>query len=182
MAKTIYLLRHTEPEHTNMDDDHKRPLTDKGHKDAQNLAKVLSEDGVQPDLMLSSNAVRTSQTAKPFREVWSDVEISFRDDLYLASAGHLHSLLRSLDDEFSSVLIIGHNPGLYEFLKFMTASALPTMFSDLEYDYQMGVWTELSCQWDSWDQLAPGRNNLVAMLKDGNLKKLSDLAKTGTDS
>lgn len=181
MAKTIYLLRHTEPEHTNMEDDHKRVLTEKGRQDAENMAKILSDDGVKPDFILSSDAARTSQTTKPFREIWTDINVEFRDDLYLASAGHLHSLLRSLDDDLQSVLIVGHNPGLYEFLKFMTASTLPSMFSDLEYDYQMGVWTELACQWDHWDHIAPGRNHLVAMFKDGALKKLSDLAKTGTE-
>ena len=47
-----------------------------------------------------------------------------RDDLYLAEAPDMLDMVRSLDDKVSSVMLIGHNPGMAELALLMVGPPL----------------------------------------------------------
>lgn len=96
--------------------DHDRPLNERGERDLPAIAAALKQRGVVPELVLSSTATRARDTARGLGEgLGLDEEnLSLSPDLYLASPGAILRHIQSLDESLSSVLLVGHNPGMHE--------------------------------------------------------------------
>ncbi|WP_166646295.1 SixA phosphatase family protein [Zavarzinia compransoris] len=112
--KTIILLRHAK---SSWDDpsmeDRDRPLNQRGERAAGLVAAFLRHEGLLPEIILCSSALRTRETlARVQAVIGDDTPALIEDELYLASAAKLLERLRCLGDDAASVLLIGHNPGL----------------------------------------------------------------------
>jgi phosphohistidine phosphatase len=93
------------------------------------MAKLLSEQNQKPGRILSSTAVRARSTAEIVAEsVGFSGEIAYRPDLYHADPDDYAKALQEIADAAASVLVVGHNPGLEEFLLKLTGELeiLPT--------------------------------------------------------
>jgi len=93
------------------------------------MGQLLADLALLPDRIFCSTAVRARQTAELLVPASGyQGEIEFRDDLYLAPSWQLRETLRELPDACAWVMIIGHNPGLEEFLQELTGEEehLPT--------------------------------------------------------
>ena len=93
--------------------DFERPLTSRGRKQIDiQAAQFKLPDGIRPDCVMCSTAKRTIQTAEILQKLFKGVPFFYRDTLYLAPVRRLTDLIQNMDDVFSRILIIGHNPGL----------------------------------------------------------------------
>jgi phosphohistidine phosphatase len=112
--KTLYVLRHAKSSwNVTGVGDHARPLDDRGERVAALVAAYLEQREIVPSLVLCSSATRTCQTLDRIRPVLpSGTPIEIDEDLYLASVRQLLDRLAALPGSISSVLLIGHNPGL----------------------------------------------------------------------
>jgi phosphohistidine phosphatase len=99
------------------------------------MASWLASEGLIPEVILCSTAVRTSQTLALMLNAWrdnavvvdSDPEVHYIRELYLAPA----SVLVSHASQFTtreSVLVLAHNPGMEEAVSFLGGrySEMPT--------------------------------------------------------
>lgn len=92
--------------------DHERPLNERGRRDAPRIASQLAQMQWQPQVLLSSDARRTRETARMMTSVWDDgIETQFLHSLYLAGPTELHAAVSTVSDEVESLLVLGHNPG-----------------------------------------------------------------------
>ncbi|MEN7549982.1 histidine phosphatase family protein [Rapidithrix thailandica] len=113
--KILYLLRHAKSSWKDLNlDDFDRPLNKRGKHDAPFMGKKFKEQGILPDLILASPAKRAKKTAKTVaREMgYPESEIHFDKQLYATSATSLIRLLQGQDDEWESIMLVGHNPEL----------------------------------------------------------------------
>jgi len=113
--KIIYLVRHAKSYWGDQSlSDFDRPLNKRGKSDASFMGSILNEKKVMPEIMISSPAKRTKKTAIAIAEMISypEKEILFNDELYEASSGIILKLLKKIVDEYDSVMLFGHNPGL----------------------------------------------------------------------
>ena len=115
-AHSLHVLRHAK---SSRDDpslaDRDRPLAPRGVRNAAVLAEQLSRAGFAPDLVLCSPALRTRETLALIEPALARrPQIHFEERLYGAAAEELVAVLRTVPDAVSSVLLIGHNPGLEE--------------------------------------------------------------------
>ncbi|MBI2479301.1 MAG: histidine phosphatase family protein [Planctomycetia bacterium] len=152
--KTLLILRHAKSSWNDPGvTDHDRPLNSRGKQDAPHIGRLLREQGLQPDLILSSTAKRARSTAK---RVVAGGEFActpqLLDRLYLAPAETYIELLRQQPDEYERILVIGHNPGLEELVWSTTGTslALPT-----------AALVQIAFEIDSWIEL-PQRGKLIA--------------------
>lgn len=113
--KTLYLIRHAKSSWSDPGvDDFERTLSSRGQKDAPVMGKILKNNLVKPDCIIASPARRTQETAEiiaekidfPLDRIISDVNI------YEASTYDLLDIITKLDDKYSCVFLIGHNPAL----------------------------------------------------------------------
>jgi len=127
-VKQLYLLRHAKSDwNTDAASDFQRPLNKRGVRNAREMGQWMNNEGIKPEYILSSPALRAWQTSTL---VCAELDIdersiSFVSDLYPGDTDTLLSSLKNVPDKVESVLLIGHNPGLEEFLEFLLDDAAP---------------------------------------------------------
>lgn len=117
--KYLFLLRHAKSSWANPGmGDRDRPLNDRGIRDAPNMAQRLMAGEIQPDLIVSSPAVRALTTAKYMAQAleFSVNDIRLDNRIYEASTARLMMVIQALDDRCDRIMVVGHNPGLTDLL------------------------------------------------------------------
>ena len=114
--RELYLLRHAktklaEPGQADRD----RALAPRGRRVAPEIGAYMAEEGMIPDLVLCSTAVRTRETFALLLEgLHTKPKVLFEEELYLAEAETILSVVSEIPDTAQRVLVVGHNPGLHE--------------------------------------------------------------------
>ena len=111
MNRRLMIMRHA---HSSRDDpslaDHDRPLDERGLRDSPRVAKEILRRGWMPDHISVSSSLRTIQTFETLGPEFSDISKSIEGRLYVASLDSLLSLVGSIP-ESTTQMMIGHNPG-----------------------------------------------------------------------
>jgi phosphohistidine phosphatase len=115
--KTVILVRHgkagwSHPEQDDMD----RPLLPRGEKESMQMAEVFSDLDIEVHMLLSSPALRAQSTAKRFADQLA-LPVETDERLYDGTDSELLDVIQETDEEFSSILLVGHNPGLSDLLR-----------------------------------------------------------------
>ena len=144
--KTLLILRHAKSSWSDPGmTDYDRPLNDRGKGDAPRIGRLIADQGLVPDVILSSSAKRARKTAK---KVVAGGELpcepQLLDEFYLAPAETYIETLRQQPDELQRIMVIGHNPGLEELVVMLTGTslALPTA-ALVQVDFDIATWFEL---------------------------------------
>jgi phosphohistidine phosphatase len=128
---SLLLLRHAQSSWDDVDtDDYFRPLSDEGEQEAAAMGAYLNQHFVPlPDLVVVSPSLRTRQTLQIFMENWVDSQwtvskshfpVVFDQKLYDFSDGlgkkgqHYIDIVHQLDPSKRRVLVVGHNPALWD--------------------------------------------------------------------
>jgi phosphohistidine phosphatase len=107
------------------------------------MGRLMKQEQLVPDLVLCSSAQRTRETASLFFAEWTvSPSIVYRDDLYHAEPVQIEGILNSIDNSIEFLMIIGHNPGLEEFLSKHTGKALVMPTAALaQVDFELDLWS-----------------------------------------
>lgn len=128
--KTLLVLRHAKSSWDNvMLTDYERPLNKRGKIDAPRMGKLLREQDLVPDLIITSSAERALATAEAVALASGyEQEIRVTRSFYHADPEAYIDALRQLDDSLGRVMVVGHNPGMEELVEELTDSweAFPT--------------------------------------------------------
>jgi phosphohistidine phosphatase len=151
--KTIILLRHGKSSWK--DDslaDHDRPLKKRGKTDAKKIGSLIKDEDIIPEVIYCSTAKRTRDTVSfMLANLPYDGEVIFCRDLYHGYTYDFIELLNALRNDINCVMIVGHNPGLEEFLSDLTDTIewLPTAAL---------AWIEVEIEsWGNFDEYTEGR-------------------------
>ncbi|WP_309083200.1 histidine phosphatase family protein [Chelativorans sp.] len=115
--KELLLLRHAKSSWDDPSlDDFDRPLAPRGKKAAQRMGREMAAAGWIPERVLASPAMRTRLTwLRVMAELGESAPIADYDySLYMASAETILTVIRTVPEEVSRLLVLGHNPGLQE--------------------------------------------------------------------
>ena len=130
------------------DGDHLRPLSSRGVQQARSVGAYLRPAGI--DLILSSSATRTLQTAEALGlgvPVWS------RDEIYNAGAQQILREVVMVPEGYNAVLVIGHAPGIPALAHLLAdASSEPSARSVIAYRYPPATVAGLTVH-GSWAKL-----------------------------
>lgn len=128
--KTLFIMRHAKSSWENMNlSDFERPLNKRGLNTAPLMGELMSENGFQPELIVTSPARRAKQTAILIKEMAQiKGKITYNEKIYEANPFRLLQIVSELDETFQSAMIVGHNPGLEGLIKILTGEfeAMPT--------------------------------------------------------
>ena len=128
--KTLFLVRHAKSSWADFSvADIDRPLNDRGKRDAPVMAERLKKRGLKIEALVSSPAKRAHKTAKLFAEVLDlpKKEILIQDDLYEAGVQQFNSVVQHLNDQFNTVALFSHNPGITDFVNTLTPTRIDNM-------------------------------------------------------
>jgi phosphohistidine phosphatase len=112
---TLAVVRHAKSDWTHDLPDDRRPLNERGRRDAPAVGRWLT-DHVQPlDLVICSTAVRARETLA-LAAVTAN-EVTYDERVYAATPHDLMSVLEGLPAEVDAVAVFGHNPGLSDLVR-----------------------------------------------------------------
>lgn len=126
--KTLYLVRHAKSEWDNPDlKDIERPLNERGYSNANTMSELFKSKFANPDLIISSPAIRAISTALIFARNlnYNANTIKIKQELYDTSVKEYLSVISQIDNTFDSVMLFAHNPTISDFADSLTKS-LPT--------------------------------------------------------
>jgi phosphohistidine phosphatase len=159
MTKTLLLMRHGKSSWKDKKiPDHERPLKKRGKAASAEIGKILRENELIPQAILSSPALRASETAEiVVKESGFPGKVTFIDSFYMAEPDVYIDYLKGLDDSLERVMIVSHNPGLEAFMQLLDGrlEALPTG-SMVYLCLNINHWSDLSFETDAemigfWD-------------------------------
>ncbi|MCE3017723.1 MAG: SixA phosphatase family protein [Pirellula sp.] len=138
MNRTLILMRHAKSDWNQSGlSDKDRPLNARGNDAAPRMARWLLEQGILPDRVCCSSAVRTRETLDWILRVFGEAEqakrteIAYFDELYLAPSERIlrvaNDVWRQFPDE-PVLLMLGHNPGMEDLVSELSGqpTSMPT--------------------------------------------------------
>ncbi|MCC7411324.1 MAG: histidine phosphatase family protein [Gammaproteobacteria bacterium] len=126
--RTLVLMRHAKSDWDSASEiDFDRPLSARGRRDAPRVGGWLVRAGLVPDLVVSSPAARARATTLAVLAMLPEPkpQVLWEPLVYAASLATLLAVLGKMPDSAQRVLLVGHNPGLEELLRYLSGGALP---------------------------------------------------------
>lgn len=149
MVKQLLLIRHGEAKDSqDQQYDASRDLAARGYQDAVRIGHYWKEQQWQPDLMISSPAVRATATTQMIAEqlYHPAQQIQFESGIYEASIRTFLSIINHQEDKLSRILAVGHNPTISYLIEYLTGeeigSVVPGGFALIEFAKEH--WSEVS--------------------------------------
>ena len=148
--KRLTLLRHAKSSWTEISStDHDRVLSERGERDAPRMGNRMAARKVRPSLIIASSAARARVTANFIAEAlkYPAEFLQVEKELYLATADKILELVCGQEDNFSDLLVIGHNPGMTDLVNQLLPAIdiknLPTS-GVVALDFNTKKWSELA--------------------------------------
>ncbi len=111
--KLLYIARHAKSSWDNIAlQDRERPLIEKGIQRTNIIADYMSVNNCQPDLIVSSQAIRAYETARIIAERlhYPVAQIQQAEDLYMTDLDNVIEFVNSIPSDINQLILVGHNP------------------------------------------------------------------------
>ncbi len=147
MNKKLIIVRHSKSSWKDLSlDDFNRPLNKRGKEDGPIISNYLSKKTNFIDFLHSSSSVRTFETSKFFTDRIKFGKVKYDDNLYHSSSESILNLIKNYSNEYSSVMLIAHNPGLTHLINQITNISLDNLPTTglAEIHFSCNKWNEIS--------------------------------------
>lgn len=146
--KTLLIMRHAKSSWNELGiPDHDRPLNKRGKRDAPLMGKLLRDQNLTPDLIISSTSVRAETTANLVAKASKyKGEIVLNKLIYNAEPIDIFNLLSKCSNRYNSILLVGHNPTIQEIIEMLTDSSeisMPT-YALAHLTITIDKWTDIN--------------------------------------
>jgi len=159
----LLLLRHAKAIPYAGRDDFQRPLTERGRADAALVGAVIARRTPPPELVIHSGAARTRETANiVLSKLPPGIEISVEPEIYEATRPALLRLVQELPDDSSTVLIVGHNPGIADIARFFSGRGEKDALGRMSVKFPTSGLAVLEFDLASWEDVGGQAGRLVA--------------------
>lgn len=125
--KQVILIRHAKSSWKDISlEDLQRPIKKSAVTKAQSIAKDLAKHKFTIDLMVTSPAKRTIETAHLFAKElkYTTASLVINEKLYESSKEDIIKVIADLDNALTTVALVGHDPSLCDFFNYFTGKTL----------------------------------------------------------
>ena len=152
--KYLYIMRHGEAEASNFTlDDFERDLSESGSKKVRKVAQRFAQKAEAIELLVSSPAKRAYETAK----LWmlhsglAAQAVQTDSKIYRAKSADLLGLIHSIDEDVDSLMLIGHNPGITDFVCDLVGESIVSIPTSgiVRLFLPVAHWYEVECKKNS---------------------------------
>lgn len=168
--KKLILLRHAKSswDSTNLDD-HDRPLNKRGKAASPVIGGWLAHRHHLPGKILCSTAARARETLDRLRlPETAPRSVEFSASLYHASPETMLEILRGVDNDFNTVLLVGHQPGLGAMTRLMSGHATARCKRAFEH-FPTAAAAVLEADVPRWKDIRYGEANFIDFAKPREL-------------
>lgn len=153
--KTLLVMRHAKSDwEADYGADHERPLNERGVRSARVMGRVLADEGLVPDLIVSSTAMRARSTATLAMEAggWGS-ELRLESSLYGSGVEAAIEVAAAAPD-VARLMMVGHQP---------TWSTLVRALTGETAEIKTGTVAVIGLEVDRWARVETGAGRLVSV-------------------
>lgn len=153
----LVIMRHAKSAWPEGVADIKRPLAERGRRDAPAAGRWLRERKTL-DLVVCSPALRTRQTWELVASELETVpEVQYVQRLYGTSAETYAEVVRELPDDARTVLLVGHNPNVEDLAALLTGSPVRYKTATIAVLIGSSPWADAGPGWATLDTVVTPR-------------------------
>jgi len=169
-SRTLWLLRHAKSSWDRPGlDDRERPLAPRGVRAAALMGAFIETEGIRPDLVVCSSALRTRQTlAAILPTLGPELEVSIEPKVYTFDAEELLQRIRSIPADIGSAMLVGHNPACQELA--LMVSAAGARREELERKFPTGAMVEIDLPLATWTDVGVGTGEILRFVTPRELE------------
>jgi phosphohistidine phosphatase len=170
--KTLTLFRHAKSGwDAPVDRDFDRPINPRGLKGARMIGHHLRDAGWSFDHVISSPAVRCTETLDGLWEGYGRIlHPNWDRRIYLASGATLLDVVHDLPDSVSSVMMCGHNPGLEDLILALVPDTSGDVLRDaVEEKFPTAAIAELKLDIDHWSDACTAKAIITRLVRPRDL-------------
>jgi phosphohistidine phosphatase len=170
--KTLSLFRHAKSGWDSpVSRDFDRPINERGVKGARMMGHHLRDAGWGFDHVLSSPAVRCTETLDAFCEGYGRIlHPNWDRRIYLASGATLLDVVHELPDEVERLLLCGHNPGLEDLIFDLVPDVKGDALRDsIETKFPTSAVAELKMDIERWSDARTGKAQFKRLVRPRDL-------------
>lgn len=158
LAKKLTLLRHGEAAlGAGQSEDIKRNLTPHGRQQLTRLSNLLESEEINFDYALSSPATRCIESLEIINKDNRIPKVEKDLSIYDASVMGLLKTINLLDEAYSNVLLVGHNPGISHLVGFLTG--------DSSLVFVPGMLVRISFEFPRWKLISRNSGNILEVMQ-----------------
>ncbi|AYL94709.1 SixA phosphatase family protein [Mucilaginibacter celer] len=150
--KKLMLIRHAKATHESGYADFDRPLKPSGMQDAALMATLLRGQMQIPEIVVTSPALRTLNTAEIFANQFKIPAPLTDKRIYEASENTWVKVVNDLPVDHNFVAVVGHNPGISHILYYLTGQVK---------DMPTGAVAIITFENDDWQSISEEDGKLV---------------------
>ncbi len=163
MAKKLLIVRHAKSDWGEAGlKDFDRPLAARGEKNAPGMGKHLLKNGIKPNAIISSPALRAITTCKLIAgELGLENKIVLEPKIYEATHQTLLNIVNNFDNADDLVALFGHNNGITDLVIYLTDADIyniPTCGAVL-----------IEFPFDDWKMISKSTGNLLFFVSPKNI-------------
>jgi phosphohistidine phosphatase len=166
--RTLFLLRHAKSSWDARElTDFNRPLARRGLDAAARIAEHMRDNGIAPEVVLCSPAVRAKETLAGLGDTVGVARVETVRDMYEANESDLLAALHHVESAVASVLMIGHNPSIQRLALLLAVRG--QRLDELRAKYPTAALATLEIGSKDWRHLHMGDAVLAAFVKPREL-------------
>jgi len=151
MKKTLILIRHATAEDQSFRiKDFDRNLNSKGLSESHAMGKWLVQEGMKPDVFVSSPASRAFKTAEIIAGQFkvSIDEIQKQEGIYDGGPRAYLQAVNNASEQCSTLILFGHNPDITYFAEYLSGASIGSMKkgSAAFIEFKNQKWEEISAK------------------------------------
>ena len=152
MSKRLILLRHAKSAWEDQDiADFDRPLSSRGRKAAPVIGAYLARKNYVPELVLCSSAKRAAETLDLTIAGWAKPPtVRKLKSLYLAMPREMLKRVQTAGNEYASVMLVGHNPGIADLANWLSHDGDPATRGALSRKFPTGAVAVIDFDVEDW--------------------------------
>lgn len=145
--KTLHILRHAKSDWSEPgQDDIDRNIRAKGIKRTELIINHMVNNQIQPELIISSHALRAIQTAKLVAKGihYPPQAILINPRIYYSNEDQLTQIFFELSDTYASVLLVGHNPAFTDLANYYLQEKITYLPTSglVSVDFNVDSWVD----------------------------------------
>lgn len=164
--KRLTLLRHAKSDWADGNvRDFDRALNARGKETAATIGRYIKQHNLLPGHILASPAMRVTETLDIAQQAYGKPwQVHWDRKIYLASSATLLDLVHQQDDQFASLLMAGHNPGLEDLILETVPLGSNAYRDRVEEKYPTGALAVIRFDCDKWADITRGKGLLEELV------------------
>jgi phosphohistidine phosphatase len=158
--RRLMLLRHAKSARPPGVADIERPLAPRGRDAAGRMGAYLRGEALFPDIALVSSSRRTRETWDLVAPALDGVEARFEPRIYEAPEARLLAVVREVEPDVRTLLMIGHNPGFEDLATRLVGQGDRSASERLSEKFPTAALAVIDFDADSWAGVAAGAGRL----------------------